>query len=388
MKSPISISSFDSSDQTIDAAVSLPPDVYTSEEFYRFELDAVWGHEWFCIGRASDIPKPGDFFTVTVGDDPLLVVRGRDGELRVQANVCQHRAMLLVGEECGNKRRFQCPYHAWVYGLDGKLQSAPELNDAPYFDKSTVRLPQVRSEIWEGFIFITFDEDIPPLSERLGELSEYLANWNIADLRSAKRQKFSDYDFNWKLFGDECYHCQFLHSQSWVPMYPTSSESIDFNAPFNDPDRGIVGYNLISAEEGASPTKTGRVLQPYLPNLTSEQRSRLVYVTVAPNLLVIAMPDKVKYFNWLPGGASKSQFAATWMYPESTLQLPDFEVKWKREVEDLAEVMREDEMAWNGTQAGMRSRFAPRGRYAPPEEVLVRLNHWLVEKYRAADTRA
>lgn len=387
MHSPIPMDRFTPSDQGIDTAVSLPPEVYTSEAFYDFELDAVWGHEWFCIGRANDIPKTGDYFTVTVGKDPLMAVRGRDGQVRVQANVCQHRAMVIL-EGSGNKRRFQCPYHSWVYGLDGQLQSAPELNDSPCFDKSTVRLPQVRSEVWEGFIFVTFDDSLPPLSERLGNLSAKLENWGISELRSAKAQEFHEYDFNWKLFGDECYHCQFLHSQSWVPMYPISAEQIDFDTPFNEVDKGIVAYELISVEEGASPTSTGRVLQPFLPRLTSEQRSRLVYVTVAPNLLIIAMPDKVKYFHWLPGGPDKSQFAATWMYPESTLALPDFEVEWKQEVEDLSQVMREDEMAWNGTQKGMNSRFAPRGRYAPPEEVLVRLNHWLVEKFRAEDQRA
>ncbi|OMB97179.1 Rieske (2Fe-2S) protein [Mycobacterium sp. NS-7484] len=388
LQSPIPLQAFDTSDQGIDTAISMPPAVYTSEEFHQFELDAVWGHEWFCIGRAADIPNAGDFFTVTVANDPLMAVRGRDGVVRVLANVCQHRAMLLV-EGSGNRRRFQCPYHSWVYGLDGQLQSAPQLNDSPCFNKADVKLPEVRSELWEGFIFVTFDDTIPSLTERLGGLSDYLANWDIASLHSAAPQQFTDYNFNWKLFGDECYHCQFLHSQSWVPMYPTSAEQINFRASFNDADKGVIGYELISVEEGASPTKTGRVMQPFLPNLTSEQRSKLAYVTVAPNLLIIAMPDKVKYFHWLPGTtAGTSQFAATWMYPESTLALPNFDVDWKQEVEDLAEVMREDEMAWNGTQSGMRSRFAPRGRYAPPEEVLVALNHWLVRKYRAADQQS
>lgn len=388
MRCPIPIQQFAASDQGIDTAVSMPPEVYTSEEFYKFELDAVWGHEWFCIGREADIPNKGDYFSVTVGNDPIMAVRGRDGQVRVQANVCRHRGMVLV-EGCGNTRRFQCPYHAWVYGLDGKLQSAPELNDKPYFDKSAVRLPQVRSETWEGFIFVTFDDTIPPLAGRLGALSEYLANWDVASLRSAKMQQFTDYDFNWRLFGDECYHCQYLHSQSWVPMFPTSAEQIDFDASFNDADKGVFGYDLFSVEEGASPTATGRVLQPFLPGLTAEQRSKLVYVTVAPNLLIIAMPDKVKYFHWLPGGGpGKSQFAATWMYPQSTLDLPDFQAEWKQEVEDLSQVMREDEMAWNGSQKGMGSRFAPRGRYAPPEVVIVRFNHWLVQKYRTEDERA
>lgn len=388
MKSPIPIQELEASAGGIDTAISLPPESFTSEEFYRFELDAVWGHEWFCIGRANDIPNPGDYFTVTVGNDPLIAVRGRDNTIRVLANVCQHRAMPLVEGEKGSCRRFQCPYHAWVYGLDGQLQSAPLLNDSPSFDKSKVKLPEVRSEIWEGFVFVTFDDGIPPLADRLGELSEYLRNWDIANLHSAEPQKFVDYDFNWKILGDECYHCLYLHSQSWCTMYPTSAEQINFHATFNDVEKGIVGYELLSVEEGSSPTRTGHVLQPYLPNLTTEQRALLSYVTIAPNLLIIAMPDKVKYFHWLPSGPTSCKFAATWMYPESTMALPGFHEQWKQEVEDLALVMREDEYAWLGAQRGMHSRFAPRGRYAPPEEVLVRLNQWLFTKYREADARA
>lgn len=383
---PIAIEQFAPSFAETADAISMPPEVYTSAEFFDFEMEAVFGHEWICVGRAADVAKPGDYFTTSIGKDPMIVVRGRDGEIHTYANVCQHRAMTLV-EGSGNTRRFRCPYHSWVYGLDGCLQSAPDLNDAPYFDKTEINLPSVRTELWLGFIFITLDPELPPLADRLGDLAERLANWNIAGLYSAGPQDFTDYDFNWKLLGDECYHCAHLHARSWVPMYPTSSERIEFETPFNDEARGVVAYELVSVAEGASPTKTGRVLQPYLPALDKDQRSRLVYVTVAPNLLIIAMPDKVKYFLWLPDGPTKTRFAAVWMYPQSTIDRPDFHGEWQQEVEDLGDVLREDEKAWSGCQRGMASRFAPRGRYAPTEEVLVRFNRWLIGKYGAEQER-
>lgn len=383
---PVDIEKFAASNTDTAHALSLPPEVYTSPEFFDFEMEAIFAHEWVCVGRVSDIPKTGDYFTTAIGKDPIIILRGRDGQVHAYANVCQHRAMPLV-EGSGNTRRFRCPYHSWVYGLDGCLQSAPDLNDADYFDKSEIKLPEVRVDEWLGFVFITFDETLPPVSQRLGRLAEQLAPWNIGELEPAGPLTFDEYDFNWKLLGDECYHCAHLHSQSWVPMYPTSSERIDFQTDFNDEPNGVVAYELISVEEGAAPTKTGRVLQPYLPGLNSLQRSRLVYVTVAPNMLIIAMPDKVKYFLWLPDAHNKTRFAATWMYPRSTLDLPNFEAEWKQELEDLAQVMREDEQAWNGCQRGMASRFAPRGRYAPSEEVLVRLNRWLIEKYTAEQGR-
>ncbi|MCG7205099.1 aromatic ring-hydroxylating oxygenase subunit alpha [Streptomyces arenae] len=384
MKSPIPAHLFDASIGSVDDAVSLPPECYTSPEFYQFEQEVLWGRDWFCIGRATDIPKAGDFYTVTVDKDPLMVVRGADGEVHVRSALCRHRAMPLV-EGRGNSRRFRCPYHSWVYGLDGALQSAPDLNDHPSFDKSEVRLPEVRSEVWEGFVFITFDPDIPPVAERLGHLAEQLAPYKIADLRSAEPQEFDEYAWNWKIFADECYHCAHLHAKTWNPMYPTPSERIDYDTPLNNVDNGIIAYEIIGRAPGASPTRTGEVLLPVLPGLDEEQQSRLLYVTVMPNLLIIALPDKVKYFLWLPTGPTGSVFAATWLYPQSTLDLPDFKEIWQMEKDDLAEVMVEDVFAWTGVQRGMHSRFAPRGRYAPSEAVLVRFNQWLAERYRSGE---
>ncbi|AMM34450.1 Rieske (2Fe-2S) domain-containing protein [Sinomonas atrocyanea] len=387
MRSPIPLEEFDASCGDIDDVVSLPPTAFTSQEFYDFELDAVFGHEWLCIGRATDIPKKGDYFTVDALGEQLLVVRQADGSVRVQSNVCRHRAM-RIATGSGNARRFKCDYHSWVYGLDGELQSAPDLNENPCFVKASVKLPQVRSEIWENFVFITFDPDIAPVSSRLSNLSAYLANWGLSELKSASPQSFFPVNCNWKVFGDECYHCAHLHSKSWCPMYDTASERIDYDCQSNEPEKGIIAYDLVSLEKDLSPTRTGKNLQPVLPGLTEDQRRRLVYVTVAPNLLLIAMPDKVKYFMWLPTSPTTSVFAATWLYPDSTLQKPGFTEEWEMEVADLKEVMVEDLYAWESVQTGMSSRTAPRGRYAPSEIVLVRLNEWLISKYREADSKA
>jgi phenylpropionate dioxygenase-like ring-hydroxylating dioxygenase large terminal subunit len=385
--SPITVGEFDASCGDIDEVVSLPPAAFTSTEFFDFEMEAVFGHEWFCIGRATDIPKKGDYYTIDALGEQLLVVRQADGSIRVSSNVCRHRAM-RVANGSGNARRFRCDYHSWVYGLDGTLQSAPDLNDNPCFNKSEIQLPEIRSEIWENFVFVTFDPDIPPLHERLANLAAHLAPWNMSELRSAEQFKFEEINCNWKIFGDECYHCAHLHSKSWVPLYDMNSETIDYETACNEPEKGIIAYDLVSGEEDLSPTRTGKNMQPLLPGLDSEKRKRLVYVTVAPNLLLIAMPDKVKYFMWLPQTVDTSVFAATWLYPQSTLDKPTFVDEWQSELNDLKEVMVEDIYAWESVQKGLGTRNAPRGRYAPSEIVLVRLNEWLVARYREQDQRA
>lgn len=386
-KTIIPIQAFDASTTASGAQVALPPAVFSDPAFHQFELDAVWGHEWFCIGHVSDIPKAGDYYTITVGKDPLMVVRQQDGVVRVLGNVCQHRGLLLA-EGRGNVRRIRCPMHSWVYDLSGALVSAPGLNEDPSFDKKEVCLPVVRSEVWEGFLFVTFDDGIAPLAPRLERLKGQLANYQMSTLRSPEPLTLESNAWNWKQYMDECYHCLHLHAQSWGTMHEISPDRLDEDAIYNDAANGIIAYDLVSAFPDASPTRTGKATHPILPLLTEAQRSRLAYITVAPNLLIVAMPDKVKYFLWLPASATQSWYSATWLYPESTLADPAFLERWKTEREELYPVMVEDYDAWRKYQVGGESRFAARGRLSSYEKVIGRFQDWLVAKYRQASQAA
>ena len=116
----------DSSVLPIDTAETLPPECYTDDDFYNFEKEAVFNHEWLCVGREDWVKNPGDYFTTTIIDEPIIVVRDKDGAVRAMSSVCQHRAM-LVAEGHGNTRGFVCAYHHWTYGLDGSLVSAPAM---------------------------------------------------------------------------------------------------------------------------------------------------------------------------------------------------------------------------------------------------------------------
>jgi phenylpropionate dioxygenase-like ring-hydroxylating dioxygenase large terminal subunit len=389
IKSPISIANFDASYSDSGPVYSMPPECFTSEEFYQFELNAVWAHEWFCIGRVNDIPKAGDYYTIEVGEDPLIVIRDRSGSVNVVSNVCQHRGMVIV-EGRGNTRRLSCPLHAWVYNTSGELTSAPGLSDEKVedFNIKDVCLPKIRTEIWEGFIFITFDESLPPLSDRLGNLGDQLSNYKMSELRASEPLKMEVFDWNWKIFNDECYHCSYLHGGSWGEMYPLPQSNVDEMVKFNDVEKGLVSYNLISQHIDAAPTHTGSILQPSIDGLTDQERQQLSYITVAPNLLIVAMPDKVKYFMWLPKGATESWYGVSWMYPESTLALDSYEKNYQQEHDDLWQVMEEDLFAWKGVQKGMQSKYAPRGRLTSHELVIQRLQNWLIDKYRAEEKRA
>lgn len=166
--------SMDSSVLPVDAAVMLPPSIYTEPEFFEFEKDAIFAKEWLCVGRKEWIPNPGDYFTSMHMGEPIVIVRGRDNVIRSMPTVCQHRAM-LVAEGHGNTRAFLCPYHHWAYSLTGDLIGAPAIARACDFAKTKIKLLQFQVKEWLGFLFINFDFDAAPLAPRLEKLTEVLA---------------------------------------------------------------------------------------------------------------------------------------------------------------------------------------------------------------------
>lgn len=382
---PIPMKEFAASTTEHRRTISLPPECFWDPVFYRFELDAVWGRDWFCAGRATDVPNPGDYCTITVGQEPLLIVRQEDGSIRVLANVCQHRGQLLLTGN-GNVPQIRCPMHSWTYDLSGGLTFAPGFEEDPTLGAPDVCLPEIRSEVWEGFLFVTFDKTVAGIGKRLAKLKRQLANYHLSRLRSPAPLEFVRHDWNWKIFADECYHCTYLHARSFGSMFPVPPSAIDEECEYNDADNGIMAYTLIGRHLDASPTRTGKSLHPILPDLTETQRSRIAYITVAPNLLIVAMPDKVKYWIWLPAEPTASYLGVTNTFPEAVLGDPKFEERARMEAEDLHTTAEEDLEGWKRYQLGIGSRFAPRGRLSGFEKTLGRLQDWLVAHYRAAES--
>src|SRR5215510_6688483 len=135
-------------------ATGLPPDLYRRADV--LELERIFARDWLCPGLAADIPNPGDYVTFSINDQPVFVVRGPDGQIRGFSNVCLHRMMRLL-EDRGSCRTVVCPYHAWSYDLGGRLIGAPHMKGAEGFRPADHRLPAIRTEVWEGWIYVTLD---------------------------------------------------------------------------------------------------------------------------------------------------------------------------------------------------------------------------------------
>lgn len=221
---------------------TVKPAIYTDEALYQLELERVFGRTWLFLAHESQIPAPGDFFNTFMGEDPVLVVRQKDGTISVMMNQCRHRGMKLCHADSGNTRAFTCPYHGWAFQTDGTLQSVPLEKEAyrGKLDKSRwglVKVPRVES--YKGLIFGNWDETAPDLTTYLGDMAWYLDGF--LDRREGGTEVVGGVhkwmiECNWKFaaeqFCSDQYHAPYTHASAIQVLAPT---------PQNKPDGSPLG---------------------------------------------------------------------------------------------------------------------------------------------------
>ncbi len=193
----------------------IPKAVFQREDIFAEELSRIfYGPEWHPLCHTAEIPHPGDFKTIRLGQLPVIIAHGHDGQIRVFYNSCTHRGTELQTCALGNAKTFECPYHRWTYSTDGKLIGAPGMDGfQDGFRKEDYGLVELRTAEFLGLIFATCSNETPALEEYLGEtiptLEKILAG---APLRLLGYQKVI-FDTNWKEWGDnDHYHPPLLHS--------------------------------------------------------------------------------------------------------------------------------------------------------------------------------
>jgi Rieske 2Fe-2S family protein len=191
---------------------SLPREFYSEEELYRADVECVWRTGWLFAGHSCEIPKAGDYFTLSVGEDSVVVIRAEDGSAHALHNVCRHRGSVICDQQAGHVSRFVCPYHQWTYGLDGKLMACRGMHE---IDKSQFSLRPVALAEIEGLIFISLAAEPSPFEPARQALAPLLKPQGFARARIAKAVDYL-VKANWKLIWEnnrECYHCNLNHPQ-------------------------------------------------------------------------------------------------------------------------------------------------------------------------------
>jgi choline monooxygenase len=195
-------------------ASTIPSPWYVDTRVADLELENVFSKTWQVIGRTDQIQKPGDFLTFTVAGEPIVAVRGSDGQLRAFYNVCRHHAAAVVTESCGHAQILHCPYHGWNYGLDGSLKGMPEFEGVKGFDRSANGLVPVKVATWEKFVLVNLDPNAEPVERFLGRIMQRMAPLEVTKLHYVASRQY-DIACNWKVFVDNYldggYHVPHLH---------------------------------------------------------------------------------------------------------------------------------------------------------------------------------
>jgi nitrite reductase/ring-hydroxylating ferredoxin subunit len=378
------IDTFESTERPLDQAQTLPPACYTSPAFYEFEKSALFDHEWLCVGREDQVAAPGDYFTTHIVGEPIVVARARDGVVRAMSSVCQHRAM-LVAEGKGNARGFVCPYHHWVYGLDGRLVNAPAMERTCDFDKRAIALPRFQVEIWQGFVFINFDPAAAPLAPRLAKVAQAIAGYDLAKAELATTMT-GQFAWNWKVMfenNNDGYHASKLHQG---PLHDFVPSELAVFPPSEPQDAGFLRYNG-TLHPDASFNPTQKAVLPIFPGLSAEDRGRMTFANVPPTLSLVLTSDLVIYLILRATGPETMEQDTGILVAPGASADPSFPHRLDMIMTSAGKIIAQDMHVDAQVQVGLRSRFAPRGRYSWQEGAQGQFNHWLVPRYRAAWAR-
>ena len=356
-----------------DARWSLPREAYLSGDLHDLEVREIFEKSWLCVGREEYIAKPGDYFTIELMDEPIVIVHGTDGVIRGLNSACRHRYMPVVAGK-GNAKRFVCPYHTWTYATDGRLIGAPHMEGSKVFDKASCSLPQYRMETWKGFIFVNLDDDAEPLQVMMASADAATKNYRVHEQTEVFHYE-RIWDGNWKLSAEnsmEYYHHIGLHAATVGGPMPAKGtyfpESVQNDDSFTH-ERCMIAEELLAG--GDHP------LNPRgdLTGLTKEELETGYLIYVYP---AFTMAMRAGSNNWLafrPDGPEKTKVLGGYMMWRDLVD-DDPEVTDAR-AELIEAVNNEDAQATIELAKVMRSRKASRGPLSHFEKTIAQFYKYL-----------
>ena len=192
---------------------TLPRELYVSDAAFEFDAQVMLKSVWLYACTVAHVKQPGDYFVFELGSNSIIVVRGRDSQVRAFWNSCRHRGSRICEQQRGRAPRLTCPYHQWTYGLDGALLAARSMADD--FDKKDHGLTPVALENIGGLIFICMADDPPPIDQVKADIADQIAIYDLEKCKVAVQDNLIE-DANWKLVMEnnrECYHCDAGHPE-------------------------------------------------------------------------------------------------------------------------------------------------------------------------------
>jgi len=365
------ITAFRKTAETFQAgAKTLPQRYFVSPAVFAEEQEKVFSKQWVLVGHQSQIAKSGDYFTAEVAGESLIIVRDKRAEICGFYNVCRHRGSRLIENRKGQlSAAIQCPYHAWTYGLDGRLLGAPHMDDVLGFNKTDYSLHPVNVALWEGFIFVNLadastsrsNRDYISLEEWFAPLAGKFARWNLPALLSARRIKY-DVRANWKLIFQnysECYHCLGVHPELSKISPHDSAENDLIEGPF------LGGFMRIASDK--SLTISGHTCALPVGDFGDEDFRFVFYYSIFPNMLMSLHPDYVMVHQLEPQSPERTLILCDWFFHPDAFNRVDFRPDDAIEFWDM--VNRQDWHVCELSQQGISSRAYVPGPYSARESI-------------------
>ena len=359
----------------LEQASPLPGWCYVSPEWHAREMETMFrgpNSEWLCVGRVDQVPNSGDFYSIPVLGNPLIVARDKDGKVNVMSAVCRHRGAVITEGE-GRCKQFMCPYHNWTYALNGELIATPGLPPpmagSKDFDLADHRLTAITTDFWAGFIFITFNPKPKPLMQSLGSLPEFLKNYQLDQMQFTHRDIY-EVDCNWKIWLEnafENYHVPTIHRKHVDPSKPQNwqFEKTDGAWEAMYSERSIVAYSGL----------------PALENLSQREAGGLFHIWLKPSVQIIITSSSMKYRQYLPEGPEKLRLIENWTFPKTTVERTDFAATvGDAYYHKYSEIIREDLRINPIVQKGMRSGAYQPGRYSVEEFIVHRIANYVLDR--------
>ena len=361
---------------------TLPARAYHDADWFRQEERTIWARNWVAVGRLNDL-APGRMKKLRVGGASVILCRAPDGGLSAFHNLCRHRgAELCASDEAPMGKLISCPYHAWSYAAaDGRLMAVGHARPTADFSKGDHGLLPVRTEVWNGFVFVNLADDPGLLKPDLG--CDILRNWPMEGLITGHRM-VKDMACNWKVFWEnynECLHCPGIHPElcEMVPLYATGVMAAN-EAPGWTPD-DPAHPNLRAG--AVSWTPDGRPCGPEFADLTTaERQSGYTFVTLYPTMFIVAHVDHVRAVRLEPTGPESTRLTAEWYVPQETLDQPGFDAAGVAAFAGM--VMAQDAAACEMNQRGLRSPAWRQGTLMPEEYAIHDFHKWVLEQMEAA----
>ena len=340
-------------------AKSLAQRYFVSPEVFAEEEHRIFSKQWVLVGHQNQIAEPGDYFVTEVASESLIIVRDKGGEVHGFYNVCRHRGTRLREDRSGHLSAIQCPYHAWTYGLDGRLIGAPHMDQVPDFDKADYSLHAVNLALWEGLIFVNLADSTTPLEEWFAPLNGKFSHWNLPKLRAAKRIEY-DVKANWKLMFEnysECYHCPGVH--------PMLSKVSPYDSAENDLTEGPFLGGFMKINKGAGLTMSGKACA--LPVGKIENLQEVFYYSIFPNMLLSLHLEYVMLHQLWPQSPERTLILCDWFFHPDAFNRSDFKPEDAIEFWDMTN--RQDWHVCELSQQGIASRAYEPGPYSPRESI-------------------